>query len=300
MTRNRRFYMVIVLACVGVAGCGGSRSRTVRVATFSTLTTPQAAPDPKLIAQHCPFGAPRKLASLEHGPTQIVTHEGYVLEHDAASKIALWVCESLDPAFFVAHAVRRDPFKPDPTLNGKPRAELGDYKGSGFDRGHMTASADRLSTQALNDQTFFLTNMVPQNGSLNSGFWSRLEGEVRRFGEDGIVHDAKAITGGFFYDPAEEDPATADGLIPFEQIGPGSVAVPTHIFKVVVGRNAMNQLQAIAFVSENKRPPSGRSFAQTIVAIDWLEERAGLNFMPDLDPADENALESAPSPMWGP
>lgn len=110
----------------------------------------------------------------------------------------------------------------------KPRAEKEDYKGSGFDRGHMTASADRLSTQALNDQTFYLSNMVPQNGSLNSGFWSRLEDAVRGFSETGLVTEAKAVTGGFFYDPAEENPSTADGLVPFDQIGTGAVAVPTH------------------------------------------------------------------------
>jgi DNA/RNA endonuclease G (NUC1) len=296
-TRSRSF--LIGFVAVTVAGCGGVRSHTVRVATFSTLTTTQASPNPQRIAEHCPFGAPRKLPSLEHGPTDVVTHEGYVLEHDARGKIPLWVCESLDPAFFLANAVRRNPFEPDPTLEGQPRAELADYRGSGFDRGHMTASADRLSTQALNDQTFFLSNMVPQNGPLNSGFWARLEAAVRGFAEDGLVHDAKAITGGFFYDPAEEDPATADGLIPVEQIGPGLVAVPTHLFKIVVGRNTSNEWQAIAFVVENRRPANGLPFAKTIVAIDWLEERAGLNFMPDLDPADEQSLEQVPSPMWG-
>jgi hypothetical protein len=36
------------------------------------------------------------------------------------------------------------------------------------------------------------------------------------------------------------------------------------------------------------------------VAIDWLEARAGLDFMPDLDPGDEVALESKPSPMLRP
>ena len=72
----------------------------------------------------------------------------------------------------------------------------------------MTASADRLPTQALNDQTFYLSNMVPQNGSLNSGFWSRLEDAVRGFSETGLVTEAKAVTGGFFYDPAEENLST--------------------------------------------------------------------------------------------
>jgi len=290
--------VVVLVLSVMISACG-VRSRTVRVATFSTLTTQQDAPNPALLEQHCPFGAPETLPSLQHGPTRVITHAGYALEHDSSSKIALWVCESLDPAFFEENATRRDPFAPEPTLAGKPRAELDDYKGSGLDRGHMTASADRLSTQALNDETFFLSNMVPQNGSLNSGWWSRLEAQVRNWVLDNVVHDANAITGGFFYDPAEEDPATADGLIEFEQIGDGAVAVPTHVYKVVVGRNASNELQAIAFVMPNERPQPGTALTVGIKAIDWLEERAGLNFMPDLDPADEARLEADPSPMWG-
>lgn len=107
------------------------------------------------------------------------------------------------------------------------------------------------------------------------------------------------ITGGFFYDPAEDNPSTADGLINFEQIGTGNVAVPTHIFKIVVGQSGTEH-KAIAFVAENKKPPAGWKFTAGIVAIDWLEERAGLDFMPDLDPADEVALESKPSVMFGP
>ena len=61
------------------------------------------------------------------------------------------------------------------------------------------------------------------------------------------------ITGGFFYDPAEDDPVTADGLINFQQIGNDNVAVPTHLFKMVVGQQG-TALKPIAFVAVNKKP----------------------------------------------
>lgn len=162
----------------------------------------------------------------------------------------------------------------------------------------MTASEDRVATQALNDMTFFFTNAVPQNGSLNSGQWNQLEATVRSLVEQKKIKNARMITGGFFYDPAEDDPNTADGVVIFEQIGSGLVAVPTHVFKIVVAQNSDDEWQAIAFVAPNKKPPSGWKFAEGIVSIDWLEERAGLNFMPDLSPSQEAALESKPSPMW--
>jgi DNA/RNA endonuclease G (NUC1) len=220
-------YLCLALVVGAGAGCG-TVTQGVRVATHTTLTVSNAAPSPELIERHCPFGMPEKLPSLEHGPTQLIGREGYVLEHDAASKIALWVCGSIDPDLVFGDAERKSRWKPDPDLDGKPRAVDNDYKGSGFDRGHMVASEDRVATQDLNDATFIFTNAVPQNGSLNGGQWAQLEAAIRGWVDGGVVKNARMITGGFFYDPAEDDPSTADGVIVFQQIGNGSVAVPTH------------------------------------------------------------------------
>ena len=289
-----------VLCClfVSLVGCA-SRTDSVRVATHSTLTLPNAAPNPALIDKHCPFGQPKKSATLEHGPTTVVTRDAYALEHDSLSKIALWVCGSLDRDLVFGPAERSNNWKPDPDLDANKRAVDADYRNSGFQRGHMVASEDRVATQALNDETFILSNAVPQVGSLNSGQWAQLEARIRQWVDKKILTGAKMITGGFFYDPAEDVPATADGLVPFQQIGANKVAVPTHIFKIVVGTSG-GQTKAIAFVAENKRPTAGWRFADGIVAIRWVEERTGLDFLPDLDPGEADDLELKPSPMLGP
>lgn len=185
MCDRRRLRQALTLCvAVAVSACGNV-THGVRVATHTTLTVPNAAPSPELVAKHCPFGLPEKL-----------------------------------PA-------------------------------------------------------------------------------VRGWVKDGVVKNARMITGGFFYDPAEDDPATADGVIVFEQIGDGNVAVPTHVFKLVVGEGSNGEVKAIAFVAENKKPTNGWRFADGIVSIDWLELRSGLNFMPELDPSDEAALEASTSPIWG-
>lgn len=289
----------VLVIIVFAAGCG-TVSETVRVATHTQLTLPNAAPNPALVDKHCPFGAPRKLPALGNAPRLLVTREAYALEHDAAAKIALWVCASLEPVLVFGDAKRKDKWLPDPDVDARTRAVDADYSGAGYHRGHMVASEDRVASQALNDATFFLSNAVPQDGPLNSGQWARLEATIRSWVQTRIVHDAKMITGGFFYDPAEDDPRTADGLVPFKQIGRNKVAVPTHVFKVVVARDSTNRWQAIAFVAQNKRPSAGWSFSDGIVAIDWLEVRAGLDLLPDLDPAEELRLESKPASMWRP
>lgn len=292
--------MIVAVVSLGLlAGCA-NRAPAVRVAAFSALTGQQglSAEDVARIAEHCPFGAPAVRRPEIFGPIIVISHAGYVLAHDGQSKIAAWVCESLEPEHAVQNAERRDPFAPDPKLDGQPRAEKRDYKGSGYDRGHMTPSEDRIFDQARNDETFFLSNMVPQNGSMNSGIWRVLEDRVRGWVVEGKLAQTRIVSAGFFYDPEEEDPDTADGLVEHFIIGDGAVAVPTHLFKLVVGVDAAGERQAIAFALKNEKRPQPYDLRDFVVSVRWLEQRTGLNFLPDLDAAAQLALEAEPSAFW--
>ncbi|HEX8637285.1 MAG TPA: DNA/RNA non-specific endonuclease [Pyrinomonadaceae bacterium] len=73
-----------------------------------------------------------------------------------------------------------DPFRPDDRLpkNWK-RATPSDYTGSGFDRGHLSPSADRSASVEGMTATFLMTNMTPQTGDLNRGPWQKLEAYLR-------------------------------------------------------------------------------------------------------------------------
>jgi DNA/RNA endonuclease G (NUC1) len=228
----------------------------------------------------------------------MVVREGYVLQHSSLDKIPLWVCEHVTPEEVRGNARRRNRFEPDPQLQGKPRSELADYRGSGFDRGHQAPAGNQNSSQRLKDETFFLSNMIPQVGANNQQIWADLEHKVRDWVEGGRVAAAFVVTGGFFYDPREEDPGTADGFIDFRQIGSGRVSVPTHIYKVVFAQGADEQWKAVAFVTENRGYPRPFDFAALIQPIDWLEERTGLDFLPDLDPLQEQQLEAQAGTLW--
>lgn len=106
------------------------------------------------------------------------------------------------------------------------------------------------------------------------------------------------ITGPIFWDPQEDDPATADGIIEYYVVGPGQVAVPTHFFKIVIAKNDQGEWEAIAFLLENRGYPKPWDFSTYIESVDWIEERTGLNFMPDLDPVEEQRLERQRASMW--
>ncbi len=76
------------------------------------------------------------------------------------------------------HAGRTDSFRPDDRLPHDQRAELSDYKRSGYDRGHMAPDADSWDAESEYD-TFVLSNMVPQAPDNNRELHAHIEGAVR-------------------------------------------------------------------------------------------------------------------------
>lgn len=328
-----------VLAVLGVVGCGGATQASVEHPTpISETTSPGPAAARTIVrrlarrseaaqlqsgeltpeqqawaAANCLGGMPVLDPTWGYGPIRLVSREGYALGHSTGDRIPLWVCEGISVAQIAGPLERpsSDPFAPDPALEEGERAELADYSGSGFDRGHLAPSADQTVDEELQRQTFYLSNMAPQVGiNFNRHIWAQLEGQARvwlRARGGGFI-----ITGPLFWDPAEEDPSTADGFVDYEVIGPGSVSVPTHFYKIVVacegGRTEDGEcegdMSAIAFVMSNEahRPPEGQRapqiFGPYIRSIDWIEERSGLDFLPDLDAGAAHQLESMASALW--
>jgi endonuclease G len=228
-----------------------------------------------------------------------VTRDGYALQHSSLDRIPLWVCEAVDRADLLGDQPRVNNFHPDPKLPADERSELSDYKGSGFDRGHLAPAGNQTVSKERKEETFFLSNIAPQEGKkFNQSIWAALEDRARSWVADQKITEAKVITGVFFYDPEEDDENTADGVIEYSVIGDNKVAVPTHFFKIVVGRFADGTLNAIAFMMPNVPHNPPFQFAKYIVSIDFLAEKSGFNYLPDLDPLEEQRLERNPSPMW--
>lgn len=292
---------LLALAALAV-GCAGTAPQPAlridpkpRVAALQANFTQAQL---QLIGQNCPLGRPTLDPEFDFGPTRFVIRQGYVLEHSSRDKIPIWVCEGITPAQLGGTAPRKDAFQPDPQLPPGLRAELKDYKGSGYDRGHMAPAGDQTVDPVLKRETFYLSNMSPQEGPLNQRIWAALEDQARAWltqrGGGWI------ITGGLFYDPDEEDPTKADGFIPYQEIGPDRVAVPTHFYKIVVSKSQAGVWDAIAFVMENHGYPAPFNFSQFIRSIDWIEEHTGINFMPDLAVMDESRVEGSTPVLWTP
>lgn len=253
------------------------------------------------LTDNCLFGKPVANGAVDLGPTKMVFRDGYVLEHSSEAKVPYWVAEHSTKSELQGSLPRTNPFAPDPQLNGSPRAELADYRGSGFDRGHMCPNGNFKNDDRLRIETFFLSNMVPQVGrGFNQNVWADLEDKVRTWTRS--RDESWIISGPMYFDPAEENASTADGFVDIALIGDDEVQVPTHCYKIVVAKRGGNW-ESIAFVLENTFH-SDNDLSHYIQSIDWIEARTGFNFMPAVaaetgDPGLEAKLEANPAPqLW--
>lgn len=185
-----------------------------------------------------------------------------------------------------------DPFQVDPLLQKGCRSELEDYRGSGFQRGHICPSADRLCSKEANEQTFYLSNMHPQIGAFNTGVWQTMETQLRKWNVDSFRDTLFVCKGG----------TIADGqtLVPSKLVYSSSMTlpVPKYFFMAILCKKS-GTYKAIAFWAEHKADASVYLTPYT-KSIDELEELTGIDFFCNLPDNVEDAVESICSPVsWG-
>lgn len=212
----------------------------------------------------------------------IVSHTGYTLSYCEEYEVPYWVAYKLTRDNLQSSTVsRKDNFREDDAVY-TGSAKLSDYKKSGYDRGHMAPAADFKWSEEAMDDTFYLSNMCPQNHSFNSGLWNDLESAVRSIAyEDEEIY---VVTG----------PVLTDG--PYETIGESRVAVPKYFYKVILDYTEP-VIKAIGFIMPNEN--SSEPLEYFAVTIDEVEEVTGIDFFPALPDDIEDVVESSiDSSLW--
>ena len=204
---------------------------------------------------------------------QIIHHSAYTLCYVEKYEQASWVAYKLDKTRFISIYKRTNKFLEDPFVT-TGSADNEDYKGSGYDRGHLAPAGDMSWSETSMKESFYYSNMSPQLPSFNRGIWKRLEELVRSWAAE---DDSLFIVTG---------PVLTDGL---PTIGHDHVKVPGYYYKVILDYKD-NEIKAIGFLlpNEGSRQPL-QSFA---VSIDDIEHITGLNFFPTLNVVKEEKLES--------
>lgn len=225
--------------------------------------------------EYAKYGVPGKSGDL-------LCRKGFLLAHDPERKTPIWVVEHLTKVKVEGDISRSWSFKADPDLERGRRAELSDYKNSGFDRGHVAPAADMEWDAQAMAESFYLSNMVPQNGPMNRGGWKGLEESVRQWVLDrGELY----IYTGSVYSP---------GGVP-ANIGKNKVAVPTHLYKIVFDPT---KVEAIAFIMPN-RDVDVSEMGKYVVSVRDVEAHTGLDFLSVLQtPVQDLVEKQKPKTLW--
>lgn len=235
------------------------------------------------------IGVPEARGDVDPKDRECLCRAGYVALHNNLTKVPDWVIEDLRNEQLVGSAVRKDNFKQDPDLkkDKKPRARLSDYRGSGLDRGHQAPARNFASSQRMMDESFYLSNMAPQQGAgFNGGIWRRLEDHVRYLvGQRGRLI---VITGPIYEDDDLPPPPRAP------EIGGGKVRVPEGFFKIIYDPRLSRTL---AFALPNQKL-IGKNIRDYRISVRRIEESTSLDIFPDLSPREQRRLERAKKPMW--
>uniref|UniRef100_G1TBN9 Exo/endonuclease G n=1 Tax=Oryctolagus cuniculus TaxID=9986 RepID=G1TBN9_RABIT len=131
----------------------------------------------------CGAGRPRAVRFPAAG-TETRRYTNHALSYDQAKRVPRWVLEHISKSKIVGDADRKHcKFKPDPNIPPAFSAFNQDYVGSGWSRGHMApAGNNKFSSKAM-AETFYLSNIVPQDFDNNSGIWNRIEMYCRELTE---------------------------------------------------------------------------------------------------------------------
>lgn len=195
----------------------------------------------------------------------VVRHKYYALAYNERHEVADWVAYELTKEQLQKNNVKReDNFREDPKIKSQT-ANVYDYRGSGYDRGHLLPVADRNFSFEAMDETFFFSNIAPQVRQFNGGIWRELEELVRDWAYK--YRKVYVVTGPVLNEP------------PLERIGKNRVSVPAAFYKVILDISKP-EYKGIGFIIPNET--SEKPLATYATTIDEVEAITGIDFFPNL------------------
>lgn len=226
----------------------------------------------------------------------------YSVCYDVDRHISHWVAYPIFKKVYETPVLRRvndfnyDPNDQLPVIPTRDQQYIGTggngrgYGARGYDRGHMLPQASRYNNYEPNRMTYYGTNMMPQNSTLNQNIWASLEGKVRGWGGLQTYDTLYVVTGAAFKSTKTIDNAN------------GPIAVPSHCWKVLLRQRGnqnrqisqfkADELKAIGFVFTNDAAGAATSIESAVRSVKEIEELTGFKFFRNLDPAVADAVKS--------
>ena len=202
---------------------------------------------------------------------QQIQHHFYSLCYSNNHRQALWTTHLLTKESIQGKQKRTNDFRADPYLKFPIMHK--DYSGSGYDRGHLVPAGDMKLSKLSMSESFFMSNVAPQNPGFNRGIWVALENFTRRTilkQGDGFV-----VT----------SPVLEDDLNRLSS----NVSIPNYFYKIIFVPEVNLML---AFLMPNQKANKGYDIFDYQITVDDLEALTGLDFFSELPNKLEDRLES--------
>lgn len=207
----------------------------------------------------------------------------YSLEYDTQQRHSRWVAFSFDDyTSRDAKTGRTEAWAWDPSIPKEYSTEYL-FRGSGYDRGHLVASADRRFSLEANKQTYYYSNMSPQISKLfNQSYWAALETKVRTWGTNSRLRDVLYVAKGGTIRPDQVESYKANNVL----------IIPKYYWMALLLKKGSNY-HALGFWVEHRNYSSSERPGRAIaLSIDELEQRTGLDFFHNLPDDIEQRVEA--------
>lgn len=302
ISMNKMFYFLAVFAFVA---CGGGSS------SDGPEPTPTPTPDPtptvgnvnKNDASQNAYLARLEMPKTKSGST-VITHATanfgvtYSVEWDSSIRAQRWTCYDLNKKNVATNGNTRkslwpdgDPWAYDPDVAKSDQqatySELSKsyYPGSTtayYEKGHICPSMDRLNSKDANEQTYYMTNILPMVANFNGKLWQKMETQVNTWGKALADGDTIFVCKGGTIDKADQ--------ILGKTIG--NHVVPKYFFIALYAKTSTGQKMLGFWAEHLNEDKSGDALKGYVVSIDELEQKTGIDFFCNLSDTLEEQLES--------
>ena len=228
---------------------------------------------------HLKFGNPSQANNKDYN-NYLIAKSSYALSYNCQTGIPNWVSWQLNKTW-LGNVERTDDFRSDADIPEDCYAvRPGDYRGSGYDRGHMAPSGDRTRRVKDNSATFVMTNMIPQSPANNREIWRELEEHSRKL----VEKEGKELY------------IVAGGEGKKKQIAEGKVTVPKYTWKVILvldrsGGEVTENTATIAVRIPNSQSVARTDWEDYKVSVDEIEKRTGYNFFSQIPRQIQKQIE---------
>lgn len=224
----------------------------------------------------CSKSKSQELDFLPSAKGEVIKHTYYTLSYIEEHEQPEWVAYYLSPDMLKKVYKRKDTFKEDPLVSTGSALYTADYgTAPDYDAGHLLPCRQMQFDCTAMSETFYMSNMSPQNSSFNQHKWSFLEKLERNMAwrNDGLY----VVTG-----PVLNNIRGTIGEV-------NKISIPNFYYKVFL-RYDDTEKKAIAFLLPNEKQDV--PFINYVVSIDFLEAFSGIDFFPELDDVTEDQLEA--------